>query len=322
MSVLQLLLRAFPQPVSGEEMARNLGLSRTGIWKQVRALTELGMQIEGRQNSGYRLLEWPDQMHPDLVRHYLGSELVKEIVYQPSVDSTNTLAKTLASRGAEHGTLVTADEQTAGRGRRGRNWFSGKGIGAYMTLLLRPSMPSQRIPMLTIAAGIAVVQAVRQLGLTDAWLKWPNDVWVGERKLAGILSEMSGELDQIDFVIVGIGVNANQLEFPLELETSATSFRRETGSNVNRAELAARIMDNLSEVLPMLSSADIMPLISLYQEYDRLLGNQVQVKAATEDFNGTALSLTRDGALVVRLKDGSERVVLAGDVSLRPRNLA
>lgn len=318
MSILELLLNAYPGPVSGEEMARKLGLSRTGIWKQVRNLTDLGMKIEGRQNSGYRLLTWPDQLHPDIIRYYLQRELVKNITYQSSVGSTNTLAKELAMRGSSHGTLVTADEQTAGRGRRGRNWLSDRGMGAYMTLILRPDIPSHRVPMLTIVTGIAVVQAAHQLGLDGAWLKWPNDVWVGRRKLAGILSELSGELEQIDFVVVGIGVNANQAEFPPELEATATSFRNETGEPVNRAKLTARIMDNLALLLPLLAAPDITPVISLYLQYDRLIGKPVQVHAPAEDFVGVAQELTSDGALIVKLADGTERVVLAGDVSLRP----
>ncbi len=318
MNALNMLLSAFPEPISGELIASTLKLSRTAVWKQMQSLQKLGLQIEGKQNSGYRLLSWPDLLLPELIQHYRSGQLGQDVFWHESIPSTNTTAKELARQGAAHGTLVVTEEQTAGRGRRGRAWTSAKSSGIFASLILRPDLPTRRVPMLTLAAGVAVVEALQSIGLSDAWLKWPNDVWVGRRKLAGILSELSGELDQVDFVVIGMGINTHQMELPDELANTATSFYRETGRKPNRAELLARILLELEKVLPLLESTDPAPLLAAWQKHDRLLGKSVNVIETNGSYTGTAVGLSPTGSLRIALADGSERLVLAGDVSLRP----
>lgn len=319
MNTLGMLLAAFPEPVSGELIASTLALSRTAIWKQMQVLQKLGLQIEGKQNSGYRLLEWPDLLLPEIIQQYRSGQLGQHVLWHETLPSTNTTAKELARQGAEHGTLVVTEEQTAGRGRRGRTWASLKNSGIFASLILRPILPTRRVPMLTLAAGIALVEALQACGLSDAWLKWPNDVWVGQRKLAGILSELSGELDQVDFVVIGMGVNTHQTEFPDELVKTATSYFRETGHKQNRAELLARVLLELEKVLPLLELPDPTPLLAAWQRHDRLLGQSVNVIEATGSYTGTAIGLSPTGSLRIALADGSEKEVLAGDVSIRPK---
>lgn len=319
MSVLELLLEAYPNHVSGEEMATKLGISRTSVWKHIRALEQCGMRIEARQNNGYRLLTLPDILRSEIIaRHLQTKELGRNLLHRTVVDSTNNLAKELAKRGAVHGTIVTAEQQTAGRGRRGRAWISPQGEGIFCTIILRPHIPARRAPLLTLAAGVAVVEALREKGLVGAWLKWPNDVWVGKRKLAGILCELTGELEEVEYVLVGVGVNVHQLDFPSEIREHATSCREESGEHIDRADLLASILLKLESLLPLVACHDITPLLQAWERYDLLKGEQVQVITTAGSFTGIASGLNDEGSLIVQLASGERRVVLAGDVSLRP----
>lgn len=318
MSILQLLLQAFPEAVSGETMARELSVSRSAIWKKIQSLQRAGVQVSGKQNSGYRLECWPDLLLPELLEHYRRAVcLGKEVHYRETVDSTNLIAKDLARAGAPHGTLVVAEAQTAGRGRRGRSWLSEPGSGIFATVLLRPNLPPERVPLLTLAVGIAVVQTLQQRGLAEAWLKWPNDVWVGERKMVGILAEMSGQVDQVDWVVVGIGINTHQTDFPAELASRATSFLRETGRSVQRAELLGEVLARLEGLLPWLEQPTIEHLLAQFRSFDRLTGREVQVIATNETFSGQVLGISESGALIISREDGRVQSLLAGDVSLR-----
>lgn len=318
MKTLSILLNAFPQPVSGERIAEANSLSRSAVWKQIQALQKLGLKIEGKQNYGYRLLEWPDLLLPEMIEHYREGQLGQPVYWHEVLASTNTTAKELARQGAKHGTLVVSEAQTAGRGRRGRSWISPPSEGIFASLILRPQIPTRRVPLLTLATGIALVEALQSFGLHGAWLKWPNDVWVGQRKLAGILSEFSGELDAVEFVVIGMGINMHQAEFPSEIVHTATSFYRETGQKVNRAQVLARTLAEMERILPWLQSDDITPLFTAWQKHDHLLGQEVKVMEPTGTYTGRALGLSESGALRVALPDGTEKLVLAGDVSIRP----
>jgi len=320
-STLSILLKAFPHPVSGEQIAMSNGLSRTAVWKQIQSLQKLGLKIEGKQNSGYRLLEWPDLLLPEIMAYYRRGQLGHPVYWQHELASTNTAAKELARQGAAHGTLVVSESQTAGRGRRGRSWLSPPSEGIFASLILRPAIPTRRVPLLTLATGVALAEALQSFGLREAWLKWPNDIWVGTRKLAGILSEFSGELDAMDFVVVGMGINMHQTEFPPEIAHSATSFLQETGQRINRAQLLSRALAELERVLPLLEQTDVTPLFAAWQKHDRLLGQEVCVfETVGTHYIGRALGLDESGALRVALPDGTERLVLAGDVSIRLPN--
>lgn len=318
MNTLSILLDAFPRPVSGERIASANGLSRSAVWKQIQVLQKLGLKIEGKQNSGYRLLEWPDLLLPEMIEHYRSGQLGHPVYWHDVLASTNTTAKDLARQGAKHGTLIVSETQTAGRGRRGRTWVSPPSEGIFASLILRPEVPTRRVPLLTLATGIALVEALQSFGLHEAWLKWPNDVWVGRRKLAGVLSEFSGELDRVDFVVIGMGINMHQAEFPSEIDHTATSFFRETGQRTNRAQVLAGTLGELEKILPLLEQADTAPLFTAWQKHDRLVGQEVNVIETTGTYTGKALGLSESGALRVALPDGTEKLVLAGDVSIRP----
>lgn len=318
MSILQLLLQAFPEAVSGETMAKDLSVSRSAVWKRIQALQRCGVRITGKQNSGYRLECWPDLLLPELLEHYRRTEVLgHDLFYQETMDSTNTTAKELARTGAAHGMLVVAESQTAGRGRRGRTWLSEPGSGIFATLVLRPQLPPDRIPLLTLTVGVAITETLQQMGLGNAWLKWPNDVWVGGRKMVGILAEMSGQIDQVDWVVVGFGINTHQMDFPEDLAAKATSFLRETGRKVQRAELLMDVLRRLEQLLPLLEQPTVQPLLDLFRKLDRMIGQEVQVVSSIETFVGQVLGISDSGALLVRRADGQSQSLLAGDVSLR-----
>ena len=208
--VLEELKAGKGQPVSGEEMSKRLGISRTAVWKHIGKLRNEGYSIESQTNSGYKLTGSPDVMSLSELEPLLKTEFIgKNIIYLDSIDSTNIYAKKKAEDPFREGTVVIADEQTVGRGRLGRNWVSTKGKGIWMTIMLKPDIQPSDAPKLSIVAALAVANALRSCCRVNARIKWPNDIVTGGKKLSGILTEMSAEADEIKYVIIGIGINVN-----------------------------------------------------------------------------------------------------------------
>lgn len=309
------LLGAYPHPLPRVQIC----MSDAELDLALDELRACGFVVE--QMAGQlQLASWPDLLLPELLDHYRppGALFPSAVCYRETLDSTNILAKELARQGAASGTLVVAEEQTAGRGRRGRSWSSSKGQGIWVSLLLQSSLPADRLPWLTLLAGIAVVEAVQAAGLRDAWLKWPNDVWVERRKLCGILTEVAGQRQGATAVIIGIGVNIHQESFPAEIAASATSFYRETGRRIYRAALLADILHRLETLLPLAADPEAQPFLDRWSRHDRLLGQPVAVLAADRSYRGIARGLTPGGALQIERDDGTLETLLAGDISLRP----
>lgn len=236
--------------VSGEELSERLDVSRTAVWKNINALRSSGYEIESVTNRGYRLISRPDLLTKEEITAGLSTAfLAKEIYYQESVDSTNEEAKRQAMHGAPNGSLFIAEEQTGGKGRLGRIWRSPRGSGLWFSILLRPSSLPEQIASLTLLAGLAVCTAIRSKTGCTAMIKWPNDVVIGSKKVCGILTEMAAEIDRVDYVIMGIGINVNNESFPEELQIKGTSLYLETGASVARAELLCEILKELERLL-------------------------------------------------------------------------
>ena len=236
-------LRETDSYVSGQELCRKLGVSRTAVWKNIRSLQEDGYEIEAVTNRGYRLAGVPDTIAEEEVASRLQTERMgRQIRYFSRIDSTNQYAKRIAEEGAPDGTLIIADEQTAGKGRSGRTWVTPPAEAIAFTLLLRPKLSPDRISMVTLVMGLAVTNAVNSLYGVSAGIKWPNDVVIKGRKLCGILTEMSAEVRQVNYIVIGVGINANLTSFPEEIREIATSLKLELGRDINRAELIARVM--------------------------------------------------------------------------------
>jgi BirA family biotin operon repressor/biotin-[acetyl-CoA-carboxylase] ligase len=313
--VLEMLLESGQDFASGEALSGKLGLSRTAVWKVVNALRDRGYAIEAVPSRGYRLIRVPDRLTaleilPLLETHDLG----RTVHAFDSLGSTSEHAFRLAAEGAEHGELVVAEEQTAGRGRRGRTWASPAGKNLYASLVLRPELPPQRAPELTLLAAVAVAETLRGDGVV-ASIKWPNDLQVGGRKIAGILTELSAEADRVHFVVLGIGINLNATasDFPPEVAEQATSVQRVLGRRVNRAAFLARLLRTLEQWLDLHEQQGFEPVRARWRALSSTLGEEVLVKAERRELRGRAEDIDVDGALLLRTEGGLERV-LAGDV--------
>jgi BirA family biotin operon repressor/biotin-[acetyl-CoA-carboxylase] ligase len=318
--VLAFLAEAGNDFVSGEAMSGKLGLSRAAVWKHVNALRGQGYRIEAVSARGYRLTAIPDRLGaleigPLLNTHDLGQTLH----CSEELPSTNDRARELADAGAAHGEVVVAECQTAGRGRRGRAWASPAGRNLYLSVILRPSLPPQRAPELTLVASVAACDACRKAGV-EVGIKWPNDLLVGGRKVAGILTELSAEPDLVHWVVLGIGVNLNSGsgDFPAELRGLATSLSIERGQPVPRALFGAALLSELEQWLDRHAAEGFGPIREAWRERSVTLGREVRVEADGGEIAGVAEDIDESGALLVRGRSGLVRVV-SGDVRMVAR---
>lgn len=313
------ILRESKEYLSGQQLCEHFGVSRTAVWKVIRQLKEDGYEIEAVKNKGYRIREVPDVM----TAAELGSRLCtnwmgRNCVCLETVDSTNTHAKRLAEEGAPAGTLVVAEEQTGGKGRRGRGWTASKGENIMMTLLLRPRIRPEHASRLTLLMAMAVAEGIQKVTGLSAGIKWPNDVVVHGKKVCGILTEMSTEIDYINHVVVGAGINVNQKDFPEEIRTLAGSLCLESGKKICRAELAAEILGELETLYEIfLQTEDLSALYQKYNERCVNCGHEIQVLEPGNEYTGTTEGINESGELVVRKTDGSVVRVYAGEVSVR-----
>jgi len=316
-ALLTLLAENATIVVSGARIAREIGVSRSTVWRWVTRLRELGVRVKGEQHTGYFLEKVPDILTPDMLRQRLkGSLFGKHIHHFFKVDSTNRVAMELGHAGEPEGTVVIAEEQTAGRGRAGHAWHSERATGIYATLLLRPHLAPVQAPLLTMMAGLSAHAAIEaQTGL-KVDLKWPNDLLIRGKKVGGILTEMHAEPAQIRFVIVGIGLNVNQEKFPSELSAIATSLRVEAGKPQSRLELLVRLLREfendynrfLSEGAESVTKRFVA--ISSYAQ-----GKRVRVSNGKESFAGVTDGLGPEGLLLVKREGGQIVTVIAGEVS-------
>ena len=320
--ILGFLVEGRDEFLSGEALSDKLGLSRTAVWKHVEALRGKGYRIDAVPARGYRLMDVPDklsplELSPLLSTHHLG----QCIHFHESLPSTNELAFRLATDGAEHGEVVITEQQTAGKGRRGRVWVSPPGLNLSFSAILRPELPPQRAPELTLVAAVALCEVLREAD-ADARIKWPNDVQIDGRKVAGILTELSAEPERVHFVVLGVGVNLNARpeHFPPELAQTATSLAAALGRTVNRALFTTALWSRLEEWLDLHHEVGFEPVRQRWVELSGTLGQQVRVRTERSELRGVAEDIDTDGALLVRTEDGRLERVLAGDVEqVRPR---
>ncbi len=303
--------------ISGGRIAKEVGVSRSMVWRWVERLRELGVKVKGRPATGYFLEQVPDILTPNMLRQRLkGSLFGKRIYHFFKTDSTNRVALELGHGGEPEGAVVLAEEQTAGRGRAGRAWHSERAMGIYVTLLLRPKLAPVQAPLLTMMAGLSTHSAVQALTGLAVDLKWPNDLLVRGKKAGGILTEMHAEPGQIRFVIVGIGLNVNQEKFPGELADIATSLRVETGKPQSRMELLVRLLREFENDYNRLVREGVAGVVARFEavsSYAR--GRRVRVTNGTESYLGTTTGLAPEGLLQVTRDDGKVVTVIAGDVA-------
>jgi len=319
-AILEMLRSHTGQSVSGEELGRQLGISRTAVSKQIQKLRQEGYDIESIVSQGHCLRRLPDLLRPEEVCPRVATRILgNELHYFSKIGSTNTEAKKLASAGCPEGTLVITETQLGGRGRLSRGWFSPVAKGIWLSVVLRPPFPPQEAPKCTLMAAVALNRAIKDITGLPCGIKWPNDILCNGKKLVGILTEMSAEMDAINYIVIGIGVNVNIAaeEIPPELQTIATSLSMETGAPVSRLDLLVRILERLEEIYLCVRASGFDTVLAAWRGESITLGRMVNVIGPDKTFAGQAVDIDADGALLVLTESGTERV-LAGDVSIRP----
>ena len=315
------MLKEADDHISGQQLCEQFQVSRTAVWKVINQLKEEGYQVEAVRNKGYRIIESPDVLTREELAVQIGDATRwagQEIVCFTETDSTNVRARKLGENGAAHGTLVVAEQQTAGRGRRGRGWESPAGSSIYMSLLLRPEFLPNKAPMLTIVMAYSVATALREQTGLDFRIKWPNDIVLNGKKVVGILTEMSTEIEYINHVVIGVGINVNTEAFPEEICATATSIRRESGKTWRRAELIAAILRQFEVQYERFVKEE--DLAYLREAYDAILVNcnrEVRILVEKDGYRALALGIDDQGELLVRKEDGTVTSVYAGEVSVR-----
>ena len=305
--------------ISGEELSLLLNVSRTAVWKHIKALRLLGYQITSLPSQGYRLLSSPDILLPEEIMSGLGTSRVgKRILRLNNIGSTNTEAFRLAEEGAEEGTVVIADTQQKGKGRLGREWFSPPGVNIYCSVILRPSIPPVSAYQLTFLSAVAVARAVEQTVPLHPRIKWPNDILLNGRKIAGLLNEMSAETEKVNFIILGIGVNLNMTtkQFPENLRHPASSLMLESGSEVGRKTFLKTLIKELDILYDCYLRHGDGPVREEWIQRCDMMEKSVTVSGPNTLISGTVTGVDEHGALLVRLPDGSVEQVLSGDVTL------
>ena len=303
--------------ISGARIAKEIGVSRSTVWRWAERLRGLGVKVKGQQATGYFLEQVPDILTPDMLKQRMkGSLFGKRIFHFFKTDSTNRVALELGHAGEPEGAVVLAEEQTAGRGRAGRKWHSERAAGIYVTLLLRPKLAPVQAPLLTMMAGLSAHAAVQALAGLEVDLKWPNDLLIHGKKVGGILTEMHAEPGQIRFVIVGIGLNVNQEEFPGELSSKATSLRAETGKPQSRMELLVRLLREFESDYNRFLREGVASVVARFESISSYAkGKRVRVTNGTETYAGVTAGLGPEGLLQVQRDDGRMMTVIAGDVA-------
>ena len=299
--------------ISGEEISQSLKMSRAAIWKYIQELRHLGYDIVAVPHLGYKLVGCPDKFFPSEIQYELGTKILgKKIIYKETVPSTMDAAFQLALEGSPEGTVVCAEHQTKGRGRLGRTWTSPKAKGIYVSLILRPQLPPSEVARLTLLCAVAVSEAVKTASGIQPLIKWPNDLLVNDKKLAGILTELSAETDRIKFVIVGIGLNVNASLN--HLPAQSTSLKQELGFSLCRVELFQEILREIEEWYVRLDKEGFEPVLSRWKELSSTLNQRVRVVDPAGGIEGEAIDIDQDGGLLIRQDSGVVIKRMAGDV--------
>jgi len=313
------LLRDSDDYISGQSICNELGISRTAVWKYINQLKLEGYGIEATQNKGYNITEYPDLLtEVELGSLFENDFFGNKIYFYNEIDSTNNEAKKKAEDGATQGTLVITECQNSGRGRRGKKWLSPSGSGIWMSFVLTPTIHPNGASMITLVAALSVVSALRNIKGLECNIKWPNDIVVNGKKICGILTEMSSELDAVNYVIVGIGINVNNTNFDETIKEIASSIFLETGLTIKRSKVVADFASCFEKYYSrFLQTQDMSGLLD---EYNGLLinaGREVKINNINNQFIGNAIGINEKGELLVKKQDGNVEKIMAGEVSVR-----
>lgn len=307
--IIDALLDEPKRTLSGEALAKRLGVSRTSVWKHIKTLQREGYGIEVLKGRGYRLKMMTSRpLEREIRRGALTKRFGQRVFYYEKIDSTNNAGKELARGGEKEGALVIAEEQLNGRGRLDRSWESPKG-GVFMSLIMRPDLHPTKLTRLTLLSGVAVARAIKSLYGLEVKLKWPNDIYVEDKKVGGILSEMEGEAERVNFVVVGIGIDAN---CDVSVNIPTTSLKKETGGEVSIIKLVQEILKEMESLYEAFMRGSLA-FLEEYKELSHTLRRDVKIVRLKDTILGRAVDVDSEGALVLRLADGSYEKVISGD---------
>ena len=309
--------------VSGEKISNQLGCSRTAVWKHIEELRKHGYELESAPRKGYRLISKANGVHSHEVKLGLHTKRIgRELSYFDSTDSTQIIATKLAHNGASEGHVVIADEQTAGKGRLGRKWFSRSGTAISMSMILRPNLAPQQAPQLTLLAAVAVVRAIRSCTNIDCDIKWPNDILINGKKLVGILTEMQADPDVVHSVIIGIGVNVNQQLEDIDPDISeiATSLALEKGEQIERATIISTILNEFEELYDLYLEKGFTIIKPMWEAYSITIGNYIYARTLRETIYGYAKGITDEGVLLLEDEKGKVHSIYSADIEIAKQN--
>lgn len=300
--------------VSGQEICEEFEVSRTAVWKIINKLREEGYEIVAVNNKGYRMIKAPDILSRDEIESVTAGY---KIIYEEEVDSTNNYAKRMAEAGENEDALIVTDSQTAGRGRKGRSFASERGKGIFMTILKHPKLEPQRASMLTIVAAMAAREGIYKATGLECSIKWPNDIVYNGRKICGILTEMSAEMQNINYVVIGIGINTSQDNFSEDIKEVAVSIKMTGKKTVKRSTIIAEVMKSFDKYFDKFE--ETAGLAFIREEYNKYLvnaGNKVKIISDSGDYEAVALGIDNEGRLLVN-KEGRLIKIVSGEVSVR-----
>jgi BirA family biotin operon repressor/biotin-[acetyl-CoA-carboxylase] ligase len=304
--------------ISGESLSKQLGVSRSAVWKQISKLKEEGYSIKSSPKKGYLFLKASELLLPNEILEGLETQRLGkgEIFYSKEIDSTNRKARDLADDGAPEGSLVLSEAQTKGRGRKGRTWFSPPEGGIYISLILRPTISPAEAPKFTLLTAVAIAEALISMTSLNIQIKWPNDILVDGKKMAGILTEMNSEMDEVNYIVVGLGLNVNTPKFPDEIQGIATSVLIETGKVFPRAKLIQEYLARYEAYYDIYKKIGFDSIIDRWKDLSEIIGKKVEVEVIGNQFVGEALDIDSDGALILKDDQGDEHRIISGDITL------
>jgi BirA family biotin operon repressor/biotin-[acetyl-CoA-carboxylase] ligase len=320
--ILQLLRKHPSAFLSGQEISRRLKVSRTAVWKRLRRLRTLGYEIEASTRSGYRLIQSPDLLTPSEINPILKTKWIGRTIHHfQTLDSTNFKAYQLALNGAKEGEVVISESQEKGRGRLGRQWFSPPFLNLYISVILRPKISPHQASLITLMAAVATADAIQKFSGFLPLIKWPNDILLRGRKVAGLLNEIHSEMDRIHFVILGVGVNLNMDEkmFSKEIRAVATSLKIEIGRTVSRKAFLQFFLQELEKWYSIFLEEGGAVILKAWRDRAHIKGRQVKVTSFGETVAGIAIDVDSDGALILETEDGKQKRVVAGDIEYKEK---
>ncbi|AGB40156.1 birA, biotin-(acetyl-CoA-carboxylase) ligase [Halobacteroides halobius DSM 5150] len=313
--VLDLLYHYQTDYLSGAELSDQLDVSRTTIWKYINYFREAGYEIESSSKLGYRLVETPDILLPEEIKRNLTTNQIgHQIIHYNQIDSTNRVAKEQAKNGVKEGTVIISEEQTGGKGRLNRNFSSPQG-GIWLSYILSPDLKPVMAGRATYLSALALAKTINQITNLDAKIKWPNDVLINDKKVSGILTEMGAELDKVNYLAIGMGINANFAisKLPVELHNKVTTIFNELGEQIDRVAFVQSLLQEIEKLYPKLDNFE--ELLAEWKGYAYTLGQEVKIADGNQEYSGLAVDIADDGALIVKTDRGQEKVY-SGDVSL------